>query len=155
MSVGNEIFDCISLNAAACCGPFPLHGSQHTSGIPDSRCVDTDGIEFHCSHGTLGEELSYGETATQRNRSRRAFLSCSNFCPRMPVMMESSTYAATRAYVVPRFSVEKHKTVGSVPCSPSSHQRQEHGQQRATNFVVHFQVHTLLSRVSPPTPKGC
>ena len=41
--------------------------------------------------------------------------------PRMPVMMQSSTYAAIRVYVFPIPSVGKHQTVGSVrvPRSPT------------------------------------
>ena len=61
----------------------------------------------------------------QRKRSRRAFLCCSNFGPGMPVTMKSPTYAASRAYVIPRPSVEKHQTVGSVRVLCLPHRRQE------------------------------
>ena len=66
----------------------------------------------HMVHFLVNSDTTETKTfrELQRKRSRRAFLSCSNF----PVMLKSSTYAATKEYAGPRASVENHQTVGSV-----------------------------------------
>ena len=118
---------------------FPLHCSpthlgdsrfrQNAMGRSKSRCVTLMGLIpmftwevcQEQSHGPLSCEREHHSTPKlctyhelQRKRSPRAFMSCSKFSPRTPVMMTSAAYAATRVHVVPRPSVEERQTLGSI-----------------------------------------
>ena len=108
---------------------FPLHCS----------CVYTDGIDSAVHKRTFGQEPSYGPRSCEhrlhtnhnyicepeRNRSRKAFLSCSNFCARMPVMMNEIVnvrYQSVRGSETIRGETPNCRIR---PRSPCSHRREE------------------------------
>ena len=127
---------------------FPLHCSPHTSEIRDfascqgsvqvtvstlmeliplfTQDVRSRTIVWSTFLRTRPRKPKLGLVhESQRTRSRKAPLSCSNFFPRMPVVLESPKYASNQSVRGSETFRGEAPDCRIGPRSPSTHRRQE------------------------------
>ena len=91
LSVGREIFDCISPNAAACCGPMCLLYSPHTSEICNLASCQMSVQVAVCVSSSMGLSPLFTWEVVKNNSMARFLVGTDSFRRPPPDVKQLST----------------------------------------------------------------